>query len=82
MIFEADRKHLLVGYKQTMKAIAQNRAQKVYIARDSEERIFSSLVTEATEKGCEIIYTDTMSELGKLSGIDKGASCAVVTGQA
>ena len=77
MIFEADKKYLSVGYKQTMKAIIENRAKAVYIARDSEDKFFNSL-KNAVETVSEVYYIDTMKELGKLCGIEKGASCAVI----
>ena len=78
MIAEADKKYLSVGYKQTMKAISEDEAKTVYIACDSEEKMYNSVNNLAKEKNLEIFYADTMRELGKMCFIDKGASCAVI----
>ncbi len=78
MIFEADKKYLSVGYKQTMRAVAEDSAKTVYIARDSEDEFFKALEEAVKNKSCEVFYVDTMRELGKQCGIDKSASCAVI----
>ena len=78
MILETDKKYLSVGFKQTMKVIEKNEAQKVYIARDCDEKMFSLVEQAVKGKEIEVFYTDTMRELGKFAEIDKGASCAVV----
>ena len=77
MISSSEKKNLKIGYKQTMKALV-NKCEKVYVAEDSEERIRQAVIKAANENGSVINYVATMQELGKLCGISRGASCAVI----
>lgn len=67
-----------VGIKQTLKAVRNNRAKTVYVAKDAEKRLTEPLIKLAEENSLEIIYIDTMKELGSLCGIDVGASAAAL----
>lgn len=78
MISESERKYLQVGYKQTLRALAQNRAKKVFLSDDCDVKLLSSLENEAQKTDAAVFYIPTMRELGALCGIDVGASCAVV----
>ena len=77
MISESEKKSLKIGYKQTMKALV-NKCEKVFVAEDSEERIRQAVIKTANENGSAINYVATMQELGKLCGISRPASCAVI----
>lgn len=78
MFQEAEKNKLLVGYKQTMKAIKSEKVQKVIIAKDCDEMLLEKIKACALEFGCEILYTESMQELGKLCGIELKTSCASV----
>lgn len=80
MISEAEKKNLKIGYKQTMKALI-NKCEKVYVAEDSEERIRQAVIKTANDNGSVINFVSTMQELGKLCGISRGASCAVIVNE-
>lgn len=69
---------LKIGTKQALKALNNNAAHAVYIARDAEEHVTRQLVELATEKNIEIIYVETMKQLGKACKIDVGAATAVI----
>lgn len=80
MISDAERSFLRVGFKQTVKAIKENKARKVYLAEDCEESFIRTVHEALQGSTAEICYVETMRELGKMCGIEIGASCAVITG--
>ncbi|MGI6036831.1 MAG: ribosomal L7Ae/L30e/S12e/Gadd45 family protein [Limnochordia bacterium] len=67
-----------VGAKQTTRAIAEGRAVVVYLAKDAEERVTSPIASLCTEKGLEVIFVDSMRDLGAKCGIDVGAAAAAL----
>lgn len=69
---------LVVGVKQTSKAISEGRAQKVYVARDAEQRVTKPILELAHCNSVEVILIDTMREVGKACNIDVGAATAVL----
>ncbi|PJI08870.1 MULTISPECIES: ribosomal L7Ae/L30e/S12e/Gadd45 family protein [Clostridium] len=71
-------KNKVVGMKQSLKAINESKAKIVYIAKDAEYELFQTVEKLANEYSLQIIYVDTMKELGKLCNIDVEASTAVV----
>ncbi|KHD34753.1 ribosomal protein L7Ae-like protein [Clostridium acetobutylicum] len=71
-------KNKVVGMKQSLKAINEKKAQVVYIAKDAESELFQTVEKLANEHSLQIVYVDTMKELGKLCNIDVEASTAVV----
>ncbi len=79
VISESDGPRLKVGFKQVQRALAEDKAAKVYLASDCDEKISVSIACMCREKEISLFYVDTMTELGKDCGIDVKASCAVVT---
>ena len=65
-----------VGIKQVLKAAKTEKLLKVYIGKDVEKNIVEELIKICNEKHIEIIYVETMKELGKLAGIEVRASVA------
>ena len=65
-----------VGIKQVLKAVKDGKATKVYSGRDAEEHVTAELIEICNESQIEIIKVETMAELGKMSGINIGASAA------
>lgn len=78
MISDAQRQHLQVGFKQTLRAVGEGRAEKVFLALDCDEKISTPLKRAASEKAVEICEVPTMKELGTICGIEVSASCAAV----
>lgn len=76
MISTSDKEHLIVGYKQVLKALKQKSCSKVFIAGDCSSEILDSLVSEAS--GIETVFVETMHELGSMCGIEVPSSCAAV----
>ncbi|SHF82796.1 large subunit ribosomal protein L7A [Caldanaerobius fijiensis DSM 17918] len=69
---------LAIGAKQTRKAIEAGLAKEVYIARDAENHVVDKIIELCKEKDINILYIDTMKELGELCGIDVGAASIAV----
>jgi large subunit ribosomal protein L7A len=64
-----------VGIKQVLKCVKENNTKKVFVAKDTEPHITNELIKLCNEKNIEIIYVKSMTELGKMAGIEVGTSC-------
>ena len=78
MIGEADKAKLQVGYKQTLRALNEDKAEKVFVAEDCDSNIKTSIEESASLKNTQLFFIPTMKELGEMCSIEVGASCAVV----
>lgn len=67
-----------IGIKQSLKAIMNDRAEALYIAKDAEQHVVRSIVMLAEEKQVPIVYIEDMLVLGKACKIDVGAATAVI----
>jgi large subunit ribosomal protein L7A len=67
-----------VGLKQTLRAVSEGRAAKVFLAEDCEDRIRQTVKESCNEAGTELVSVPTMRALGRMCGIDVKASCAAV----
>lgn len=72
----ADRR--IVGLKQTIKAIEQERAEAVFLAEDSDLYLAQKVMEHCRNYGVDITKVDTMDELGKVCGIKVGAATAAI----
>lgn len=66
----------IVGFKQTIKAIKNGTAVIVYVSKDADNKIVDPIVEASKECGLEVIYFETMNELGRFCEIDVGAAAA------
>lgn len=78
MISEAEKQRLQVGCKQAVKALNENKVQKVFLSDDCESKIKAPIEELASKNNTQVFYVPTMKELGNMCGIDVGASCAVI----
>jgi len=69
----------IVGIKQSRKAVADKTAKSAYIARNADPDIVEPFALLCSENGVEVVYVDTMEELGRACGINVGAAVAVLT---
>ena len=69
-----------IGIKQTLKAVENKTAIKVFIAKDADEKITGNLRELCLANAIEIVYVDTMKQLGKAVGIEVGASTVCILG--
>ena len=68
----------IVGLKQTVKAAKNGTAKNVYVAEDADDFIKQSVIDACRETNLQIIYVNSMKELGDACGIDIGASTAAI----
>ncbi len=67
-----------VGLKQTVTALKNGTAKKVYLAEDADDFIKQSVLDVCRDRDIQIIYVSNMKELGDACGIDIGASTAAI----
>lgn len=65
-----------VGVKQAIKIVEGGKAKVAFIANDADERVISRFKELCLAGSVEIIYVDTMKQLGKACGIDVGTAAA------
>lgn len=65
---------LIIGTKQTLKALDDGSVSEVIIARDAEYRVIYKVEALAKTKDIPLVYVDSMKKLGKACGIEVGAA--------
>ena len=78
MISDTDKLNMMVGYKQTLRAINENKADRVYLAEQCDDKIRLSVEAAVQQHEAQLFYIRTTRELGEMCGIEVGASCAVI----
>ncbi|MDE5415753.1 MULTISPECIES: 50S ribosomal protein L7ae-like protein [Alkalihalobacterium] len=71
--------NVVIGTKQTIKALEQGNAIEVIIANDADARVVTKVQLLAQKKGVPITAVDSMKKLGKVCGIDVGAATVTLT---
>ena len=71
-------KKIVVGRKQTLRALSRDEAERVYLSKDADLHVTKTIAELCKEKNIEIVYYDTMKELGKSAGIGVNAAAAAV----
>jgi len=75
-----ENKNKIIGLKQTLRAIQQDKINQVFIASDIEDHINRKIDDSCKEKNVPIIALNlTQKELGKLCQIEVGASVVAIT---
>jgi large subunit ribosomal protein L7A len=69
---------IIIGTKQTTRAIEINSVSEVIVARDADARVVGKIVSLCKDKGLPVHYVDSMRRLGKACGIDVGAAVVAV----
>lgn len=77
----AQAKKVIIGTKQTAKAIKNNQAQEVVIASDADSRVVEEVIQLAKESNIPITYVSSMKKLGKTCGIDVGAAAVAIVNE-
>ncbi len=68
----------IVGLKQTIKVVRNGTAKKVYLAEDADDFIKQSVLSACVDSNMQVIYVNSMKELGGACGIGIGASTAAI----
>lgn len=71
-------KRIVIGKKQTLRALQRDEAEKIYISKDADLHVTKPIADVCKEKNIEIIYFDNMKELGTSVGINVNAAAAAV----
>ncbi len=69
---------LIVGTKETLKALEDGRARLVFIARDANRDVIGPVLEMASRDQIQVAYVDCMRTLGKACGIEVGAATAAI----
>jgi large subunit ribosomal protein L7A len=70
--------NVIVGTKQTLKALKNGLVKEVLIAEDADHKLTTKVLIVAQEKNVPINKIETMKKLGKLCGIEVGAATAAI----
>ncbi|HSU79016.1 MAG TPA: 50S ribosomal protein L7ae-like protein [Candidatus Angelobacter sp.] len=68
------KKSIVIGTKQSLKALKDDRVKEVVYAIDADERVTAKIIEVAQEKGISVSEVDSMKKLGRACGIDVGAA--------
>ena len=75
----AQAKKIIVGSKQTVKALKVGEVMELVIAKDADAKVTAELLRTAREMNTAITYVDSMKKLGKACGIAVGAAAVAIT---
>jgi large subunit ribosomal protein L7A len=64
----------VIGIKQTIKAVENDTALEVFVASDADEKVVGNLKEICLKRGVNIQFVESMKSLGKICGIEVGAS--------
>ncbi|CAH0347505.1 50S ribosomal protein L7ae-like protein [Bacillus sp. CECT 9360] len=71
-------KSVIIGTKQTVRALKNGLIQEVIIAQDADIYLTSKVIDTAEELEVPITYVDSVRMLGKACGIDVGAATVAI----
>jgi large subunit ribosomal protein L7A len=75
----AQANKIIVGSKQTVKALKAGEVMELVIAKDADAKVTAELMRTAREMNTSISYVDSMKKLGKACGIAVGAAAVAIT---
>ena len=68
----------VIGINQVTEPVKNDLAKCVYIADDADDRVLSPLKELCMTKNVEMIFGNTMAELGKSCNIEVGAAAVAL----
>ncbi|MCM3240890.1 50S ribosomal protein L7ae-like protein [Heyndrickxia oleronia] len=71
-------KQVIVGTKQTVKALKTANVDELIIAKDADPIVIEKVVQVANDMNMPINQVDSMKKLGKVCGIEVGAAAVAV----
>jgi len=69
---------LIIGTKQTLKAMRNGEVMEVVIAKDAEEHITNSIVQEAVNRRIPYEFVESKKQLGVACNIDVAATVVAI----
>ena len=76
LLKQADKR--VVGTKQVLRALNEDRAARVFLGRDADGFIYHRINGLCEEKRVPVTVVDSMQELGRLCTVDVKAAAAAV----
>lgn len=73
---------VVTGMKQTIKAVEAGKAERVFLARDAEERVQRPVLELCTRMSVPVSFVERMEDLGKACGIKVSAATAAILQEA
>jgi len=71
-------KAIIIGTKQTVKALKQGIIKEIVVAKDADQRLIAKVTNTAMEVSVPVLYVDSMKKLGKACGIEVGAAAVAI----
>jgi large subunit ribosomal protein L7A len=71
-------KTIVIGTKQTVKALKEGHVQELIVADDAEAKVTASIINQALGMDIPVRHVDSMKKLGKACGIEVGASTVAI----
>ncbi|MBS4538003.1 ribosomal L7Ae/L30e/S12e/Gadd45 family protein [Clostridium sp. D2Q-11] len=78
MLSGLNDKNKVVGSKQAKRFLAKDAVSSIYIAKDADRKVTDELIQIANEKSVEVIFIDSMKELGEACEIDVNAATVAI----
>lgn len=69
---------IIVGTKQSVKALINNEVKEIIIAEDADFRIIQKVIQTAAERQIPLTKVSSMKRLGKACGIEVGAAAVAI----
>jgi large subunit ribosomal protein L7A len=69
---------IIVGTKQSVKALENNEVKEVVIAEDADSRIIQKVIRTAENKQIPLTKVSSMKKLGRACGIEVGAAAVAI----
>lgn len=69
---------VVIGTKQTLKAIKHGGIKEVVVAEDADQRVTNKVLKVAREHNVSVVTVDSMKKLGKACGIEVGAATVAI----
>ena len=69
---------IAAGFRQVMRAIAQGRAARIYVAQDAQESIRTQIIAAAEAAGVPVEQAESMAALGRACRISVSCAAAAV----
>ncbi|ASK61663.1 50S ribosomal protein L7ae-like protein [Virgibacillus phasianinus] len=73
-----DQSRLIIGTKQTLKAMKNGVVSEVFLADDADKQLTEKIADLASELDIPCLRVDSMKKLGTACGIDVGASAVAI----
>ncbi|GER67266.1 ribosome-associated protein L7Ae-like [Weizmannia acidilactici] len=71
-------KKIIVGTKQTVKALKAGNVDELLVAEDADPNVTGKVIAIAEEFNVPVTYTESKKQLGKACGIEVGAAAVAL----